>query len=96
MPKINLPKSNLLHFTYRPNFCHAWLVVQYDRLCGEVSLKGLLELLHSTYVAIVLHLLPVVQVPTNAEPHILLSIKFLLHVYEDQMSKDTMIQWHPW
>ena len=42
-----------------------------------MSLKGLLQLLHCAYVAIVLDLLPAVRVPTNAEPHILLFIKSL-------------------
>ena len=52
--------------------------------------KGLLLLLHSAYMAIVLDLVPVVRVPSNDEPHILLTKSFS---YMPGKIKWVRIQW---
>lgn len=54
------------------------LGVQHDDLGGHVSLHGLRHVLHCTVDGRVFDLEPVVGVPANQEPHILLPVELLL------------------
>lgn len=53
------------------------LGVQHDDLGGHVSLHGLRHVLHSAVDGRVFDLKPVVGVPSDQEPHILLPIELL-------------------
>jgi len=53
------------------------LRIQHDNLRGHMSLHSLRHVLHCTVDSWVFDLEPVVCVPTNQEPHVLLSIELL-------------------
>lgn len=59
------------------------LRIQHDDLSGHVSLHGLRHVLHCTVNSWVFDLEPVVCIPADEEPHILLPVELLLeHLHQ--------------
>lgn len=54
------------------------LGIEHDDLGGHVTLHGLRHVLHGAVDGRVLDLEPVVSIPTDQEPHVLLPVKLLL------------------
>ena len=71
------PPPNTHTLSHHANVSHGGLLMQDDCLCGQVTLQCFFQLLSCAVVTVIIHLVPVVRVPADDQPHILLSIQLL-------------------